>query len=217
MVKPYEPPGLGKPSRVTPVGLDEDPDALSQDSNLLESDSVEVLSVIRFNKSKLGTSSTGTSDKRSSSSDTNSLFNNTNLPCPACDAQATAAHAQSAHAAQAAASRDRRIRSRSAGRSAETGSVHSGQTCASQDMFDLTSLASESMTVATSATSTTTGSLPSIIRRSSAPEIDEALNPDALSRISEVTTSAAPETSTITSSSYRSRYVKFMRPKQILQ
>ena len=208
MVKPYEPPGLGKPSRVTPVGLDEDPDALSQDSNLLESDSVEVLSVIRFNKSKLGTSSTGTSDKRSSSSDTNSLFNNTNLPCPACDAQATAANAQAAHAAQAAAaSRDRRVRSRSAGRSAETGSAHSGQTCASQDMFDLTSLASESMTVATSATSTTTGSLPSIIRRSSAPEIDEALNPDALSRISEVTTSAAPETSTITSSSYRSRYV----------
>lgn len=215
MVKPYEPPGLGKPSRVTPVGLDEDPDALSQDSNLLESDSVEVLSVIRFNKSKLGTSSTGTSDKRSSSSDTNSLFNNTNLPCPACDAQATATHAQAAHAAQAA--RDRRVRSRSAGRSAETGSVHSGQTCASQDMFDLTSLASESMTVATSATSTTTGSLPSIIRRSSAPEIDEALNPDALSRISEVTTSAAPETSTVTSSSYRSRYVKFMRPKEILQ
>ena len=51
VVKPYEPPGLGKPSRVTPVGLDEDPDALSTDS-LLESDSVEVLSVIRFNKSK---------------------------------------------------------------------------------------------------------------------------------------------------------------------
>ena len=63
-MKPYEPPGLGKPSRVTPVGLDEDPDALSQDS-LLESDSVEVLSVIRFNKSKLGSCSTGTSDKRS--------------------------------------------------------------------------------------------------------------------------------------------------------
>merc|ERR1712152_31345 len=111
VVKPYEPPGLGKPSRVTPVGLDEDPDALSQDS-LLESDSVEVLSVIRFNKSKLG-SSTGTSDKRSSSSDTNSLFNNTNLPCPACDAgSAASAH----HAAQAAASRDRRVRSRSATR-----------------------------------------------------------------------------------------------------
>ena len=193
MVKPYEPPGLGKPSRVTPVGLDEDPDALSQDS-LLESDSVEVLSVIRFNKSKLG-SSTGTSDKRSSSSDTNSLFNNTNLPCPACDA-ASAASAAAAHAAQqAAASRDRRVRSRSATR-VETASASN----ASQDMFELTSLASESMTVATSATSTTTGSLPSIIRRSSAPEIDEALNPDALSRISEVTTTA-PET--ITSSTYR--------------
>ena len=37
--------------------------------------------------------------------------------------------------------------------------------------------------------------------------IDEALNPDALSEFSEVTSSAAPETSTITSSSYRSRYV----------
>ena len=98
VVKPYEPPGLGKPSRVTPVGLDEDPDALSQDS-LLESDSVEVLSVIRFNKSKLG-SSTGTSDKRSSSSDTNSLFNNTNLPCPACDAASAASAAAAHHAAQ---------------------------------------------------------------------------------------------------------------------
>ena len=95
----------------------------------------------------------------------------------------------------AAASRDRRVRSRSATR-VETASASN----ASQDMFELTSLASESMTVATSATSTTTGSLPSIIRRSSAPEIDEALNPDALSRISEVTTTA-PET--ITSSTYR--------------
>ena len=71
-MKPYEPPGLGKPSRVTPVGLDEDPDQMSTDS-ILESENVEVLSVIRYNK-KLG-SSTGTSDKRSSSSDTNSLFN----------------------------------------------------------------------------------------------------------------------------------------------
>ena len=39
------------------------------------------------------------------------------------------------------------------------------------------------------------------------PEIDEALNPDALSQISEVTTSVAPETSSITSSRFRSRYV----------
>ena len=38
-------------------------------------------------------------------------------------------------------------------------------------------------------------------------EIDEALNPDVLSRISEVITSAAPEISTIAYSSYRSRYV----------
>ena len=74
VVKPYEPPGLGKPSRVTPVGLEEaDQDHVSTDS-VLESDNVEVLSVIRYNKNKLG-SSTGTSDKRSSSSDTNSLFN----------------------------------------------------------------------------------------------------------------------------------------------
>ena len=59
---------------MTPVGLEEaDQDHVSTDS-VLESDNVEVLSVIRYNKNKLG-SSTGTSDKRSSSSDTNSLFN----------------------------------------------------------------------------------------------------------------------------------------------
>ena len=152
-MKPYEPPGLGKPSRVTPVGLDEDPaDVMSTDS-ILESDTVEVLSVIRYNKNKLGTSSTGTSDKRSSSSaDTNSLFNSTNLPCPACDA---------ASAAAAAAAASKRVRSRSATR-AESVTASSN---VSQDVFDLTSLASEALTVATSATSTTTGSLPSIIRR----------------------------------------------------
>lgn len=156
---------MGKPSRVTPVGLDEEPDQLSTDS-LLESESVEVLSVIRYNK-KLG-SSAATSDKRSSSSDTNSLFNSTNLPCPACDAASMAS---------------RRVRSRSATR------AESVTSNVSQDnMFDLTS---EAMT---SATSTTTGSLPSIIRRSSAPEIDESLNPDALSRISEVTTTMASDT-----------------------
>ena len=182
MVKPFEPPGLGKPSRVTPVGLDEEPDQQSIDS-VLESDSVEVLSVIRYNKSKLGSSTVGSvttcSDKRSSSSETNSIFNNAaNLPCPACDAAAA----------------NRRVRSRSATRAEEH-----------QEKFgDLTSLtSSEAITVATtaSATSTTTGSLPSIIRRSSAPEIDESVNPDALSRISEVTT--MPSEAAMTSSTYR--------------
>ena len=204
VVKPYEPPGLGKPSRVTPLGLDEDPDVMSTDS-VLESDTVEVLSVIRYNKNKLG-SSTGTSDKRSSSSDTNSLFNSTNLPCPACDA---------ASAAAAAAAASKRVRSRSATRAesvAASSSVVSGATGGGggghghgggQDVFDLTSLTSEALTVATSATSTTTGSLPSIIRRSSAPEIEDTLNPDALSRISEVTTTVAATSENITSSAYR--------------
>ena len=183
VVKPFEPPGLGKPSRVTPVGLDEEPDQQSIDS-VLESDSVEVLSVIRYNKSKLGSSTVGSvttcSDKRSSSSETNSIFNNAaNLPCPACDAAAA----------------NRRVRSRSATRAEETPADKFG---------DLTSLtSSEAITVATtaSATSTTTGSLPSIIRRSSAPEIDESVNPDALSRISEVTTTASE--AAMTSSTYR--------------
>ena len=218
-MKPYEPPGLGKPSRVTPVGLDEDPDVMSTDS-VLESDTVEVLSVIRYNKNKLG-SSTGTSDKRSSSSaDTNSLFNSTNLPCPACDA---------ASAAAAAAAASKRVRSRSATRAesaaASSSSVVSGSATmgrighdphdlhglhhvgsgVGQDVFDLTSLNSEALTVATSATSTTTGSLPSIIRRSSAPEIEDTMNPDALSRISEVTTTVAATSENITSSAYSHR------------
>ena len=218
-MKPYEPPGLGKPSRVTPVGLDEDPaDVMSTDS-ILESDTVEVLSVIRYNKNKLG-SSTGTSDKRSSSSaDTNSLFNSTNLPCPACDA---------ASAAAAAAAASKRVRSRSATRAesgsaaASSSSVVSGSATmgrighdphglhhvgsgVGQDVFDLTSLTSEALTVATSATSTTTGSLPSIIRRSSAPEIEDTMNPDALSRISEVTTTVAATSENITSSAYSHR------------
>ena len=61
--KPFEPPGLGKPSRVTPVGLDEadENDGMSAmgdrfsatESMSINQDtsSVEVLSVIRFNKS----------------------------------------------------------------------------------------------------------------------------------------------------------------------
>ena len=71
--KPYEPPTIGKSSRVTPVGLDEEPERLSADSRI-DSESVEVVSLIRFNKSKLGSCSTTTSEKPSgSSSDTNSL------------------------------------------------------------------------------------------------------------------------------------------------
>merc|ERR1712079_368396 len=121
----------------------------------------------------------GTSDKRSSSSaDTNSLFNSTNLPCPACDA---------ASAAAAAAAASKRVRSRSATRAesgsaaASSSSVVSGSATmgrighdphglhhvgsgVGQDVFDQTSLTSEALTVATSATSTPTGSLPSIIR-----------------------------------------------------
>ena len=60
--KPFEPPGLGKPSRVTPVGLDEADendnmscgDRLSATESMSinqDTSSVEVLSVIRFNKS----------------------------------------------------------------------------------------------------------------------------------------------------------------------
>ncbi len=208
VVKPYEPPGLGKPSRVTPVGLDEAdlPDHLSlgaADSlhggvggpgSVDTESNVEVVSVIRFNKGASGslgksgmhpvggagscstaTHSGATSEKRSSSSDTTSLFNSSN--CPACDAAAAAAAAS------------RRVRSRSATRPPAEPSP-------SGDKFDLTSLgaASEATTV-TATASTATGSLPSIVRRSSAPEIDEksdpagggVTNPDALSRISEVT------------------------------
>ncbi|XP_040577864.1 uncharacterized protein [Lepeophtheirus salmonis] len=104
--KPYEPPVLGKPSRVTPVGLDEgdtcsnqNADKISTDS-CLESDSVEVLSVIRFNKMKfqgttststnvLGGSSSSNSEKQSSSSvETNSLFNPSSS-CFSCDKHKT--------------------------------------------------------------------------------------------------------------------------------
>jgi hypothetical protein len=44
--KPYEPPAIGKSSRVTPVGLDEEPERLSADSRV-DNDSVEVVSLIR--------------------------------------------------------------------------------------------------------------------------------------------------------------------------
>ena len=60
--KPYEPPALGKSSRITPVGGGgEEQTASSHQSQLtsgLETDAVEVLSVIRYNKSKMSSSLT---------------------------------------------------------------------------------------------------------------------------------------------------------------
>ena len=118
--KPYEPPTIGKSSRVTPVGLDEEPERLSADSRM-EGDSVEVVSLIRFSKAKLGSCSTTASEKPSgSSSDTNSLaaaalaasslFQHSS--CPACDMAAAAAAAASAaasrHRSHSAASSNRR-------------------------------------------------------------------------------------------------------------
>ncbi|CAB4057595.1 unnamed protein product [Lepeophtheirus salmonis] len=84
--KPYEPPVLGKPSRVTPVGLDEgdtcsnqNADKISTDS-CLESDSVEVLSEVV---------ALSNSEKQSSSSvETNSLFNPSSS-CFSCDKHKT--------------------------------------------------------------------------------------------------------------------------------
>ena len=48
--KPYEPPALGKSSRITPVGGVEESLATSQShvNTSLEPDAVEVLSVIRY-------------------------------------------------------------------------------------------------------------------------------------------------------------------------
>ena len=53
--KLYEPPALGKSSRITPVGAEEVTAVSSQSgaSSCLETDSVEVLSVIRYNKVKM--------------------------------------------------------------------------------------------------------------------------------------------------------------------
>jgi len=111
--KPYEPPTIGKSSRVTPVGLDEEPERLSADSRM-EGDGVEVVSLIRFNKSKLGSCSTTTSEKPSgSSSDTNSLaaaamaaaFQHST--CPACDMAAAVASASSRHRSHSATSSTR--------------------------------------------------------------------------------------------------------------
>ena len=102
---------------MTPVGLDEEPERLSADSRL-EGEHVEVVSLIRFNKSKLGSCSTTASEKPSgSSSDTNSLaaaalaatFQHSS--CPACDMAAAAAAASAAasrHRSHSAASSNRR-------------------------------------------------------------------------------------------------------------
>lgn len=140
-VKPYEPPALGKSSRVTPVGLDEEPERLSQDS-CLETDSVEVLSVIRFNKTTKFSSSNA-SEKRSSSSDTNSVFN----PCPSCDG------------------RDRQTPSSL--RSHVTSSVGRSSRARSQDSELLSPRRSEVSSAEGSRSLPST-----ILRRSSAPEIE---------------------------------------------
>merc|ERR1719471_517760 len=55
-VKPYEPPALGKSSRITPVGSEEVAavsTSQSANSSCSVEDSVEVLSVIRYNKLKM--------------------------------------------------------------------------------------------------------------------------------------------------------------------
>jgi len=81
--KPYEPPALGKSSRITPVGGEEPPvSSQSTGSSCMETDSVEVLSVIRYNKSKVGTSTTPTTLRSQSGSDTNSILSQ---QCVSCD------------------------------------------------------------------------------------------------------------------------------------
>jgi uncharacterized protein (UPF0335 family) len=81
--KPYEPPALGKSSRITPVGGEEPPvSSQSTGSSCMETDSVEVLSVIRYNKSKVGSSTTPTTLRSQSGSDTNSIMSQ---QCVSCD------------------------------------------------------------------------------------------------------------------------------------
>ena len=76
--KPYEPPALGKSSRITPVGGGgEDQAASSHPSQLtgagLETDAVEVLSVIRYSKNKMSSSLTPSTMRSNSGSDTASV------------------------------------------------------------------------------------------------------------------------------------------------
>jgi len=81
--KPYEPPALGKSSRITPVGGEEPPvSSQSTGSSCMETDSVEVLSVIRYNKNKATSSTTPTTLRSQSGSDTNSILSQ---QCVSCD------------------------------------------------------------------------------------------------------------------------------------
>lgn len=81
--KPYEPPALGKSSRITPVGGEEPPvSSQSTGSSCMETDSVEVLSVIRYNKNKVTSSTTPTTLRSQSGSDTNSILSQ---QCVSCD------------------------------------------------------------------------------------------------------------------------------------
>jgi len=85
--KPYEPPALGKSSRITPVGGEEPPvSSQSTGSSCMETDSVEVLSVIRYNKSKVTSSTTPTTLRSHSGSDTASILSQ---QCVSCDNRLT--------------------------------------------------------------------------------------------------------------------------------
>ena len=84
--KPYEPPALGKSSRITPVGSlgagEEQTSALqSQVTAGPETDAVEVLSVIRYNKSKVSSSLTPSTMRSHSGSDTASVMSQQCLTC----------------------------------------------------------------------------------------------------------------------------------------
>ena len=83
--KPYEPPALGKSSRITPVGGGgEEQTASSHQSQLtsgLETDAVEVLSVIRYNKNKIGSSLTPSTMRSHSGSETASVVSQHCLAC----------------------------------------------------------------------------------------------------------------------------------------
>ena len=85
MQKPYEPPALGKSSRITPVGGGgEEQAASSHQSQLtsgLETDAVEVLSVIRYNKNKISSSLTPSTMRSHSGSDTASVVSQQCLAC----------------------------------------------------------------------------------------------------------------------------------------
>ena len=85
--KPYEPPALGKSSRITPVGglgAGEEQMSASHQSQVTpgpETDAVEVLSVIRYNKSKVSSSLTPSTMRSHSGSDTASVVSQQCLTC----------------------------------------------------------------------------------------------------------------------------------------